>query len=254
MKCTKCGVENPEGAKFCRSCGNNLLDPGKTEPQRETSVGEKFKKVSSESKKFGAELKNAFEEDINRAAREKNDTVCPFCQESDCTPMQKSTTEINSKGYQWGTGCCGMFLLGPFGLLCGLCGTGTKTKVTNELWWTCKKCGKQHIALDDALKKWETVVSGLLGSGVTAGIAFAIIKWLELGFISFVGAVVTLLVPAFGIYSVHKNISEELGELLIDYLTPEQKKEAIRNLVIATVTVLVIGLFGAPILDAILSE
>lgn len=28
MKCNKCSVENPDGAKFCRSCGNILPDVG----------------------------------------------------------------------------------------------------------------------------------------------------------------------------------------------------------------------------------
>ena len=45
-----------------------------------------------------------------------------------------------------------MLLLGPFGLLCGLCGKGSKVESKSELWWVCKKCGKAHIALADALK------------------------------------------------------------------------------------------------------
>lgn len=259
MNCPKCGKENPEGASFCHSCGSSLINlkpEGFQQPaeNNESFVGKKSVKVSSEFKKFGSELKNAFEEGLNSAALERNDTVCPFCRESNCMPLQKNATEIDNKGYRWGNGCCGMFLLGPFGLLCGLCGIGSKTKITSELWWICKKCGKPHIALQDALKKWEAVVSGLIGSGVSYGIAFAIIKWLELGFISFVGTVVLLLGPAFGLYSVHKNISEELGESLIYYLTAEQKKEAIQDLLIATTIAFVIGLFGMPLLNVMLSE
>jgi uncharacterized membrane protein len=43
MFCPKCGVENPEGAKFCSKCGSELAPAGGAEapakPPVETSVG-----------------------------------------------------------------------------------------------------------------------------------------------------------------------------------------------------------------------
>ena len=44
MFCSKCGTENPEGAKFCSKCGNRLgaaVTPteGATEPEAESSTG-----------------------------------------------------------------------------------------------------------------------------------------------------------------------------------------------------------------------
>lgn len=236
MNCSKCGAENSESAKFCYSCGSKLLKENNEDVYQNFSTqqsadGENIS-TGGDFKKLYAELKSELEEGINQKPHEQNDTVCPFCKEPDCTPLQKSTTEVSSKGYKWGSGCCGMFLLGPFGLLCGLCGTGSAAKVTDELWWTCKKCGKQHIALEDALKKWETAVDGLIGSGISAGSAFLIIRWLELGLLSFFGAILTVFVPALGIYSIHSEISEELGQPLLNYLTPEQKKDTIQTFMV----------------------
>jgi uncharacterized membrane protein len=37
MFCSKCGAENPEGAKFCSKCGAELGAPGK--PEAESSTG-----------------------------------------------------------------------------------------------------------------------------------------------------------------------------------------------------------------------
>lgn len=71
-----------------------------------------------------------------------------------------------------------MLLLGPFGLLCGLCGKGSKVESKSELWWVCKKCGKAHIALADALKKWEIATDGIYGSAVAAALVLIVAKYL----------------------------------------------------------------------------
>jgi class 3 adenylate cyclase len=34
VTCTRCGQENPEGAKFCNSCGAALVEPGRTGEER----------------------------------------------------------------------------------------------------------------------------------------------------------------------------------------------------------------------------
>jgi len=44
MFCSKCGAENPEGAKFCSKCGAELVAPGKpsegaAKPEAESSTG-----------------------------------------------------------------------------------------------------------------------------------------------------------------------------------------------------------------------
>jgi len=39
MFCSKCGAENPEGAKFCSKCGAELGAPAAAKPEAETTVG-----------------------------------------------------------------------------------------------------------------------------------------------------------------------------------------------------------------------
>ncbi len=39
MFCSRCGAENPEGAKFCSKCGAELGAPVVTEPEAESSTG-----------------------------------------------------------------------------------------------------------------------------------------------------------------------------------------------------------------------
>ena len=52
----------------------------------------------------------------------------PYCNSEDTFPIVKNETEIKTKGYSMGRGCCGMCLLGPFGLLCGALFTGSKVR------------------------------------------------------------------------------------------------------------------------------
>lgn len=66
-----------------------------------------------------------------------NEIKCPKCGCNDCQPINESYT--TGRGYGAGKGCCGYLLLGPIGLLCGACGSGSRT--TNQLYWVCKKCG-----------------------------------------------------------------------------------------------------------------
>lgn len=164
MKCKHCGADNSNESKFCFQCGQELSS--KVEDNEQKSDEDLGKDVLA----FGAGLLD------ESAAKIRNDTTCPFCNEPDCQPLQKSETTVTNKSYGWGGGCCGMLLLGPFGLLCGLCGKGSKVESKSELWWVCKKCGKEHIALADALKKWEIATDGIYGSAISAAIVLIIAK------------------------------------------------------------------------------
>lgn len=65
--------------------------------------------------------------------------VCPHCGSSNCQYI--TTSETHSKGFDSGDACCGLFLLGPAGLLCGLCGSESHTN-TKEF-WVCQNCGRK---------------------------------------------------------------------------------------------------------------
>ena len=250
--CKHCGASNPENSKFCHRCGSAM-----TEEQEKAAQDPPFSSGSAAENtpklnEVCAEVKQGISEAIRQEATERNDTLCPFCGEPACQPMQKNTAEVRTQNYRWGSGCCGLFLLGPFGLLCGLCGTGAKASVNSEWWWTCLKCGKQHIALEDALKKWDAAVSSLIGAGISGGLVFALFSWLELGFISLIAEIVALITPVTGLYTIGKQISQELGSPLFPYLSPERKKKAIQMTVLSTAAILGIGLFGVPLLEALL--
>ena len=237
--CKNCGASNTADAKFCHQCGQELSSKAEDPEQKSDDD------LGKDALAFGAGLLD------ESAAKTRNDTVCPFCGEPACHPLQKNETTVTNKSYGWGSGCCGMLLLGPFGLLCGLCGKGSKVESKSELWWVCKKCGKAHIALVDALKKWEIATDGIYGSAVAAAIVLIVAKYLfSFGILAYIMAAV----PALGLATVHSEISKELGEPLINFLTPEQKKDCLSSIAIATVIVIALGLFGVPLLNSWLGD
>ncbi len=61
--------------------------------------------------------------------------ICPKCGSENV----QYSTKTSGGGYSTGNGCCGYMLLGPLGLLCGACGSGTET----EEFWICNDCGQK---------------------------------------------------------------------------------------------------------------
>jgi hypothetical protein len=86
---------------------------------------------------------------------------CPKCGGKDF----EISHEVIRKGYGGGKACCGALALGPFGLLCGMCG---KNKVKAEkVYWICKTCGnvftaevKERVSADGT-KTFETQYSNV---------------------------------------------------------------------------------------------
>lgn len=255
--CQNCGTQNPINAQYCRQCGQSL-----GELEDSDSIMKDVASIASEAASLGAlfvkEAGKAFSEGIEAQAESRNDTICPFCGGENCQPMLKSTMDTTYKNYKWGSGCCGMLLLGPFGLLCGLCGTGAKIKTTNELWWTCLKCGRQHLSLADALKKWDMMMDALLANSVAIGFFLMIIKliagWFEWQLDTVLMGIIPLASPIMEIYEFGKEISEDLGGNISSYLSPEQKKACIWYVVISIILIYGIVWFGIPLLGYILGE
>ena len=181
------------------------------------------------------------------AAKTHNDTVCPFCGELDCHPLQKNETTVTNKSYGWGVVCSCLGRLD----CCAACAAKALKWNQKVNWWGCKKCGKAHIALADALKKWEIATDGIYGSAVAAALVLIVAKYL---FNFEIFAYITAAFPALGLASVHSEISKELGEPLINFLTPEQKKDCLSSIAFATVIVIALGLFGVPLLNSWLGD
>ena len=62
---------------------------------------------------------------------------CPRCGSENVNAV--SNVKGSSKGYGCCSGAIGAIILGPIGWLCGLCGSGGKTKT--EILFVCNKCG-----------------------------------------------------------------------------------------------------------------
>lgn len=60
---------------------------------------------------------------------------CPKC----LSENVQMHTDIQHQGFSGGKGCCGAILLGPLGLLCGLCGKYNVKK--EDRFWLCNNCG-----------------------------------------------------------------------------------------------------------------
>lgn len=80
---------------------------------------------------------------------------CPKCKSENCQYIAMS--ETNSTGFNSGNACCGLILMGPMGLLCGLCGNETKT--TTKEYWICQNCGNKFKADGQRYleNKWSVV-------------------------------------------------------------------------------------------------
>lgn len=80
---------------------------------------------------------------------------CPRCGSHNV--QYAPVTTVNNSGYSCCTGCCGGLLLGPLGLLLGMCGMGTKSTTTVS--WMCNNCGRQFVTAEQAEKQCRTIAA-----------------------------------------------------------------------------------------------
>lgn len=90
---------------------------------------------------------------------------CPNCRSRDLIPITDNTqnVDVEHQGYSASKGCCGWFLLGPFGLLCGMCGQKDTTTVTNtsRSYWVCRNCGNKFRNLSELEAELATLEANL---------------------------------------------------------------------------------------------
>lgn len=160
--CRNCGKELNSDIQYCPNCGASVSEEqsGKNENSYQESnadgslwesLVEFFKALIEYMKEAGLHIIDAIDKIIQMPPNIPKDSICPYCNSEDTFPIVKNETEIKTKGYSMGRGCCGMCLLGPFGLLCGALFTGSKVKSRSITWWGCKNCGRQHLAQHDAV-------------------------------------------------------------------------------------------------------
>lgn len=96
------------------------------------------------------ELYNLYEEELHRKRLENIEleklqkldaslTHCPKCGGTRCHMITESKSSTTPFGF--GDACCGMILLGPLGILCGLC--GMESTAETKTYWVCQDCGNK---------------------------------------------------------------------------------------------------------------
>lgn len=142
MFCMYCGTKNEDDYCYCKNCGKPL----KSVPDEETLDKQPMELVPVDKEKREEDTTNRTVHHSTTASPPK--ICCPKCgaESGSCLSINKATTKTTGSNYNAGSGCCGMILLGPFGLLCGLCGAGKNTTTQNQTWWVCQQCGAEFQA------------------------------------------------------------------------------------------------------------
>lgn len=167
MFCRYCGTENQEDYSFCMKCGKSLIlhdfKAGRAEERDESPPDHaliedsriKQENLTPDDPKASIEFGVPREESkSNFTPDRRHDNYCPKCGAAPelCIPISRTDVKIKGGGYHFVSGCCGAILLGPFGLLCGACGSQGHAKVRNETWFVCRRCGTEFMSIHSAME------------------------------------------------------------------------------------------------------
>ena len=145
VQCDLCKIERPanqiqvidSGEELCLSCVHELRGRTLETPPPDSEAHASPKQAvpaGSTSKQLKVQTKPRHLAQTQHSPKSgpsyDSSVKCPKCH----------TTQLFAakKGYGGGKGCCGLLLLGPIGLLCGLCGA-------NTMFVTCMKCGHKWV-------------------------------------------------------------------------------------------------------------
>ena len=170
MFCHKCGREIPTGSQFCPECGSKVIDQTQSTPLNGVEHVHQEPQAAEKTAIRSGPIK--FEEG-----------VCPKCGSHDCEIQVQQNVTGSGSNYSAGLGCIGFLLTGPFGLLCGLCGSGSKTITTHQSRWVCKKCGHQFLPRAELAANYRGFVLLL---GIIMGLLVPIVALLPIGAVGMV--------------------------------------------------------------------
>ena len=179
MFCIKCGAKNPDGSKFCSTCGATMVEAqapnASRQPQNTTlpapSTTPTMPPAPPASPVSPQQNSSYSPNSDNRTYVSgyvrQGFVHCPKCGSDRLLSGTDVTTTTKSSGYKGGLGCLGFLMWGPLGLLCGLCGMGSKTttKIKDKI--ICQDCGNEFPTIEE--KKRE------LASGAAQGFIIGII-------------------------------------------------------------------------------
>lgn len=248
MFCHKCGREIPAGSQFCPGCGSKVIEPTQSAPlNKPEHVHQEPQPPENPTIRSGPAK---FEEG-----------VCPRCGSHDCEIQVQQNVTGSGSNYNVGMGCLGFLLTGPFGLLCGLCGAGSKTTTTHQSVWVCKKCGHQfrpREVIINGINVLAIFLGMILGFGICAIIWLALMEitiwqdvvngFADVGqvfayagilFLVILGIVAVLCIP---IFLGMQNIARGNGFTSIkEFLTPEELSGVEKRILIGIMPIVVIG-------------
>lgn len=160
LRCRICGAALDGEDYICKFCGNDndflysceIYSPGNpgTLPRDARIQSDELQRSSTLEKCLPSQAPNiSSEAKINNHLSEQK-LRCPNCQSWDVLPVTETKTDVSGGGYGFGKGCCGWILLGPLGLLCGMCGSKVKSQSHTTVFWVCRDCGHKFRRPEDA--------------------------------------------------------------------------------------------------------
>lgn len=300
--CRRCGSEIREGAKFCTKCGCSIIDQSSENNNANASQQKRIKnsfeseqmkrekssfqnydtdktftekciaffkrvtecvmKVGVDIVKEGMKVKGSITEQINTEPNKRVDSKCPYCGSEDTFPIVKNEVTAKSKGYSYGQGCCGICLLGPFGLLCGLCGSGSEIKSKSITWWACKNCGKQHLTQYDAKEMLDMCLDKMIMNCLCYGSIGSLFlhsllnRFLQgpsplYGIITvIIGIIVGIIIPLVLASNLFNEVDEQIGYKVWEILDVEKKKTYWSSIKLSMVSLCVTLIMVYPMLSS----
>lgn len=139
--------------------------------------------------------------------------------------------------------------MGPFGLLCGLCGIGSKVDTKSETIWICKNCGKEHLSQKSALDKAQATAASYVMT-ILLGALF-LSAWYSNGGLTWLIPFAWAFSPLVAWYIMDDELSKELGYPFKEILSPGTSVAS--YLLIAEISTVLVLLFGGPLVIDFLS-
>lgn len=171
MFCKYCGKQLSDGSRFCKYCGKALAGAANAAaaPEREDRAADRKTAIAAAAPAAQGAVRAAAPQTVAADTQKNRPAVavenvqpntasalkrmrCPQCGSEDL----QYVTYTQNTNYGVTKGCCGFILMGPLGLLCGLC---DKSSQTYE-YWVCRNCGAKitNKELDERLNKEEQIL------------------------------------------------------------------------------------------------
>lgn len=260
--CPSCGFVNTVNAKFCKQCGTKLneADGAQQQPAFKSdtvaNIAETISNAAVGAKNTASNAAdNVFENIMSRISDSaegveiKNDITCPYCGSDNCDMYVKNSFDIKQKNYSLLNVCIGALFCWPLAPFCGLCGMKQSTSMSNETWYNCKNCGKQHRSPEEASQIART--SAMSAFLVTLACAFFISTQLWSYFTVNVFTFIAAVIPCVMWYMLFHKVQNQLGYPFKLMFSKEDLRKYFRlGLLIIGVTLIFSGIIGVALLRA----